>query len=127
MIVDGLWCSFEQCHMGTAGEVVATEYHIGRGAAGRIRRREPPQGRRRAGGRPLQGGDPAGCRSRRRRAIRWSFDRDESVRADTTAADARRAAAGIPQGRHRDRRQRAAGERRRRGARRDVGDARDRS
>src|SRR5687767_3997372 len=31
MIVDGLWCSFEQCHMGTAGEVVATEYHIGRG------------------------------------------------------------------------------------------------
>ena len=31
MIVDGLWCSFEQCHMGTAGEVVATEYNIGRG------------------------------------------------------------------------------------------------
>ena len=30
MIVDGLWCSFEQCHMGTAGEVVASEYHIGR-------------------------------------------------------------------------------------------------
>src|SRR5687768_13945473 len=30
MIVDGLWCSFEQCHMGTAGEIVATEYHIGR-------------------------------------------------------------------------------------------------
>jgi acetyl-CoA C-acetyltransferase len=30
MIVDGLWCSFEQCHMGTAGEVVAAEYHIGR-------------------------------------------------------------------------------------------------
>src|SRR5687767_8902690 len=31
MIVDGLWCSFEQCHMGNAGEVVAAEYHIGRG------------------------------------------------------------------------------------------------
>src|SRR5215204_547880 len=31
MVVDGLWCSFEQCHMGTAGEVVATEYNIGRG------------------------------------------------------------------------------------------------
>src|SRR5688500_2134344 len=26
MIVDGLWCSFEQCHMGTLGEVIATEY-----------------------------------------------------------------------------------------------------
>src|SRR5688572_27650534 len=32
MIHDGLWCSFEQCHMGHAGEVVATEYGIGRGA-----------------------------------------------------------------------------------------------
>jgi acetyl-CoA C-acetyltransferase len=31
MVNDGLWCSFEQCHMGTAGEVVATEYGIGRG------------------------------------------------------------------------------------------------
>jgi acetyl-CoA C-acetyltransferase len=32
MVLDGLWCSFEQCHMGHAGEVVATEYQIGRGA-----------------------------------------------------------------------------------------------
>jgi acetyl-CoA C-acetyltransferase len=30
MITDGLWCTFEQCHMGTAGEVIATEYNIGR-------------------------------------------------------------------------------------------------
>src|SRR5215216_2832989 len=30
MITDGLWCSFEQCHMGHAGELVAAEYHIGR-------------------------------------------------------------------------------------------------
>src|SRR5687768_13770131 len=30
MINDGLWCAFEQCHMGNAGEVVAAEYHIGR-------------------------------------------------------------------------------------------------
>src|SRR5688500_9041762 len=30
MITDGLWCSFEQCHMGHAGEVVATEYQIAR-------------------------------------------------------------------------------------------------
>jgi acetyl-CoA C-acetyltransferase len=26
LIADGLWCSFEDCHMGTAGEVVAREY-----------------------------------------------------------------------------------------------------
>src|ERR671912_1588816 len=32
MIHDGLWCSFEACHMGHAGEVVATEYNIARDA-----------------------------------------------------------------------------------------------
>src|SRR4029078_80772 len=30
MINDGLWCAFEQCHMGNAGEVVADEYSVGR-------------------------------------------------------------------------------------------------
>ncbi len=30
MINDGLWCSFEQCHMGMSGEVVADAYSIGR-------------------------------------------------------------------------------------------------
>src|SRR5579862_8381656 len=30
MIQDGLWCAFEQCHMGNAGEVVAEHYHVGR-------------------------------------------------------------------------------------------------
>jgi acetyl-CoA C-acetyltransferase len=32
MIVDGLWCAFENVHMGSAGEVVAEQYHVGRGA-----------------------------------------------------------------------------------------------
>jgi acetyl-CoA C-acetyltransferase len=32
MITDGLWCSFEQCHMGNAGEVVAEQYKVGREA-----------------------------------------------------------------------------------------------
>jgi acetyl-CoA C-acetyltransferase len=32
MIHDGLWCAFEQCHMGNAGEVVAEEYSVGRAA-----------------------------------------------------------------------------------------------
>src|SRR5206468_1442399 len=32
MIAGGLWCAFEQCHMGNAGEVVADEYHIDRAA-----------------------------------------------------------------------------------------------
>jgi acetyl-CoA C-acetyltransferase len=30
MISDGLWCAFEQCHMGNSGEVVAEAYHVGR-------------------------------------------------------------------------------------------------
>ena len=28
MINDGLWCSFEKCHMGNAGEVIATDYKV---------------------------------------------------------------------------------------------------
>ena len=32
MINDGLWCAFEMCHMGNAGEVVAEHYHVGRPA-----------------------------------------------------------------------------------------------
>src|SRR5262249_44351834 len=30
MINDGLWCAFENWHMGNAGEVVADQYHVGR-------------------------------------------------------------------------------------------------
>src|SRR5687768_10321146 len=83
MIVDGLWCSFEQCHMGTAGEVVATEYQIGRGqqdeyAAESHRRAAEAEraGRFKAEILPVRvpqrKGDPV------------VVDRDESVRADTT-------------------------------------------
>jgi len=93
MITDGLWCAFEQCHMGTAGEVVATEYNIGRGqqdayaleshrkaaeatAAGRFKAEilpiQVPERRARSGGARPAG--PAGT----------MMDRDESIRADTT-------------------------------------------
>jgi acetyl-CoA C-acetyltransferase len=30
MIHDGLWCAFEECHMGNSGEVVAEHYHVTR-------------------------------------------------------------------------------------------------
>jgi acetyl-CoA C-acetyltransferase len=30
MVQDGLWCAFENCHMGMSGEVVAEKYGIGR-------------------------------------------------------------------------------------------------
>jgi acetyl-CoA C-acetyltransferase len=32
MIQDGLWCAFEECHMGNSGEVVAEHYHVDRRA-----------------------------------------------------------------------------------------------
>ena len=83
MIQDGLWCSFEECHMGQAGEVVATDYQIARGpqdayaleshrraaeatAAGRFRAEILPVHV------PQKKGDPL------------VIDRDESIRGDTT-------------------------------------------
>ena len=83
MIVDGLWCSFEQCHMGTAGEVVATEYNIGRGqqdeyAAQSHRRAAEAQsaGRFTAEMLPVQ--------IPQKKGDALIVDRDESVRIDTT-------------------------------------------
>ena len=94
MVNDGLWCSFEQCHMGTAGEVVATEYNIARDrqdeyaaqshckaaaaqAAGRFKAEMlpivVPVGR--AGSGQSKAAGPA---------ERVVIDRDESVRPDTT-------------------------------------------
>src|SRR5687768_12512934 len=83
MISDGLWCAFEQCHMGHAGEVVATEYNIGRGqqdayAAESHRRAAEATTAGRFSAEivpvpvPQKKGDPV------------IVDRDESIRADTT-------------------------------------------
>jgi acetyl-CoA C-acetyltransferase len=83
MINDGLWCSFEQCHMGHAGEVISTEYNLARAQQ-----------------------DEYACQSHRKAADATNaglfkdeilpisipqkkgepvvIDRDESIRADTT-------------------------------------------
>ena len=45
MINDGLWCTFEDWHMGNAGEVVAVDFGITRGA-GRLRAQQSSQGGR---------------------------------------------------------------------------------
>ena len=83
MVTDGLWCAFEQNHMGMAGEVVAAEYNVGRAqqdeyafhshrkaaeaqAAGRFTAEVLPVRV------PQKKGDPL------------VVDHDESVRADTT-------------------------------------------
>ena len=83
MVTDGLWCAFEQNHMGMAGEAVAAEYKVNRAqqdeyafhshrkaaeaqAAGRFTAEILPVRV------PQKKGDPL------------VVDRDESVRADTT-------------------------------------------
>ncbi|HEX5107812.1 MAG TPA: acetyl-CoA C-acetyltransferase [Vicinamibacterales bacterium] len=83
MIQDGLWCSFEQWHMGQAGEVVACEYGVSRTAqdtfaveSHRKAAAATAEGRLAAEILPVaipQKGRPA-----------TSFERDESIRADTS-------------------------------------------
>ena len=85
MINDGLWCAFENCHMGMSGEVVADLYSRQRDRAGRLRGREPQEGARRR--RAKAGSRTRSCRSRSRseKGDPIVVDRDESIREDTTA------------------------------------------
>ena len=83
MINDGLWCAFEQCHMGNAGEVVADEYHVDRAAQDEYAFNSHQKAARATDAGhfkdellpieiPQKKGPPA------------SFDRDEAIRPDTT-------------------------------------------
>jgi acetyl-CoA C-acetyltransferase len=85
MVNDGLWCSFEQCHMGTAGEVIATEYNIARDkqdeyAAQSHCRAAAAQ----AAGRFKAEILPVAIPQKKGDAL--IVDRDESVRPDTSVA-----------------------------------------
>jgi acetyl-CoA C-acetyltransferase len=83
MINDGLWCAFEQCHMGNSGEVVAEHYKVGRAAQDEYAVRSHQKAARATGEGafteeilpitiPQKKGDPL------------VIDRDEAIRADTT-------------------------------------------
>jgi acetyl-CoA C-acetyltransferase len=83
MINDGLWCAFEQCHMGNSGEVVAEHYQVGRTAQDAYAARSHQKAARATGEGafadeilpimiPQKKGDPL------------VVDRDEAIRADTT-------------------------------------------
>ena len=83
MVHDGLWCSFEQCHMGQAGEVVATEYHVSRTDqdafafnSHRKAAEATAQGRFAAEILPVEVPQKKGAPLK--------IDKDESIRADTT-------------------------------------------
>jgi acetyl-CoA C-acetyltransferase len=85
MIVDGLWCSFEQCHMGAAGEVVAAEYHVGRAAQDEFAvQSHCKAAAAQAAGRFKAEMLPVVVPQKKGDAV--VIDRDESVRADTTVA-----------------------------------------
>jgi acetyl-CoA C-acetyltransferase len=83
MITDGLWCSFEQWHMGNAGEVVASECGISRG-----RQDEYAANSHRKAAAAADAGAfdaeilPIEITQKKGAAVR--ITRDESVRPDTT-------------------------------------------
>jgi acetyl-CoA C-acetyltransferase len=83
MVHDGLWCSFEQCHMGHAGEVVATEYNVSREAQDRF----AYDSHRKAAQATAEGRFAAEIVTvpiPRKDGPAAAFDRDESIRADTS-------------------------------------------
>jgi acetyl-CoA C-acetyltransferase len=84
MINDGLWCAFENYHMGCTGEVVADEYKIGR-----AEQDEFASNSHRKAAAAIKAGRfkdeivPVEIPQRKGAAI--VFDTDETVREDTTA------------------------------------------
>ena len=83
MIHDGLWCSFEGCHMGQAGEVVAREWGIDRPAQDAF----AAESHRRAADAQATGrfdAEIVAVPILQKKGNPISFDRDESIRADTT-------------------------------------------
>ena len=83
MINDGLWCSFEQCHMGNAGEVVASEYHIDRECQDRY----AVESHRRAAAATAEGrfrAEILPIEVPQRKGPPVVIDRDESIRPETS-------------------------------------------
>ena len=83
MINDGLWCSFEQCHMGNAGEVVAGEYHIDRECQDRY----AVESHRRAAAATAEGRFKAEMllvSIPQKKGAPIVIDRDESIRPETS-------------------------------------------
>ncbi|HEY3161723.1 MAG TPA: acetyl-CoA C-acetyltransferase [Vicinamibacterales bacterium] len=83
MINDGLWCSFEQCHMGNAGEIVASQYHIDRECQDRY----AVESHRRAAAATAEGrfrAEIVPIEVPQRKGPPLVIDRDESIRPETS-------------------------------------------
>jgi len=83
MISDGLWCAFEQCHMGNAGEVVADEYRVDRTAQDEYAFRSHQKAAR-ATDAGLFKDEILPIALPQKKGPPVTVDRDEAIRADTT-------------------------------------------
>jgi acetyl-CoA C-acetyltransferase len=83
MIRDGLWCAFEQCHMGNAGEVVAERYHVGRAAQDDYAARSHQKAARATDAGAFKD-EILPVSAPQRKGPPVVIDRDEPIRADTT-------------------------------------------
>ena len=84
MINDGLWCAFEQCHMGNAGEVVAERYNVGREAQDDYAARSHQKAAQ-ATGAGLFKDEILPISIPQKSGAPIVMDRDEPIRPDTTA------------------------------------------
>jgi len=85
MISDGLWCAFEQCTMGTAAELIASDYGVSRDAQDEYAynsHRKAAEAM--ASGRFAAEIAPVEIPQRKAGAAPVVVDRDESVRPETT-------------------------------------------
>jgi acetyl-CoA C-acetyltransferase len=83
MIHDGLWCAFEQCHMGNAGELVAEHYKVER----RAQDEYAAHSHRKAAAATAAGffkDEILPVSIPQRKGAPVMMDRDEPIRADTT-------------------------------------------
>jgi acetyl-CoA C-acetyltransferase len=85
MIHDGLWCAFEQCHMGMAGEHVAEHFKVGREDQDKY----AAESHRKAAHATREGwfkDEIVPVEIPQKKGAPLSFDRDEAIREDTTPA-----------------------------------------
>ena len=85
VVHDGLWCAFEDWHMGQAAEVVAAEYHVSREAQDAF----ALDSHRKAAGAAAEGRFDAeilAVELKGAKGATTNFARDEAVRADTSLA-----------------------------------------
>jgi len=83
MIHDGLWCAFDQCHMGMSGEHVADTYHVGRADQDQY----AAASHRKAAHATREGwfrNEIVPVEIPQKKGPALAFDRDEAIREETT-------------------------------------------